>query len=391
MKGLGLYIHIPFCASKCKYCDFYSLPNTNETLREKYVEALMSHMEDYKIQAKDYVVTSIYFGGGTPSLLTEVQMKALMKKIRKCFRVSARCEISMEANPGCVDAKKLKSFRKSGINRISLGAQSFNDELLLSIGRIHKSEDIYSAVLDCAKAKIDNISLDLMFGLPGQTMDDVLNDIKCISQLNVAHVSLYGLKLEEGTPLWFSRNEIKFPSEDEERNMYFGASEYLKRLGYRQYEISNFSKKGRKCRHNLKYWNTDEYIGLGCGAHSYFGGKRYSFKKDIKLYIDSFDAEKKVSQSLVDEYIDIPPSARIAEYVMLRFRLCEGIDTTVFKKKFGRNFDDIYLDRIKPYLDSGHIVKTQRGYAFSPDGMYVSNYILSRVVDFDLVIPGSDS
>ncbi len=391
MKSLGLYIHIPFCISKCKYCDFYSLPQTDEQIREEYLKALCKHMDEYKTQARGYVVTSVYFGGGTPSLLTEAQLNTLMKKIKRSFRLSVKCEISLEANPGTVDLKKLKSFHRSGINRLSIGAQSFDDALLKMCGRVHTADNIYTCVADAKKAGFDNLSLDVMFGLPGQTKQSLLETLRCTNELNIPHVSLYGLKIEEGTPFWYARNTLMLPNEDAERDMYFAAADELRANGLRQYEISNFAKPGKQCKHNMRYWNCDEYIGFGPGAHSYFGGKRFSFKKDARLYIDSLDPNKRVNESLVDEYIDIPPSARIAEYVMLRFRLAEGIDCARFKKRFGREFDELYASRIRPYLSSGHIYRTAKGYAFTPEGMYVSNFILSRIVDFDLVIPGSDS
>ncbi len=391
MKGLGLYIHIPFCVSKCKYCDFYSVPQTDEEMREEYVKALCKHMDEYKTQTKGYLVTSVYFGGGTPSLLTQTQLGTLMKKIKKSFRLSARCEITIEVNPGTVDLKKLKSFYRSGVNRLSIGAQSFDDALLKMCGRVHTADDIYTCVADAKKAKFENISLDVMFGLPEQSKQSLLETLRCVHELNIPHVSLYGLKIEEGTPFWYARNTLTLPNEDVERDMYFSAVDELSSHGLKQYEISNFAVTGKQCKHNMRYWNCDEYIGFGPAAHSYFAGKRFSFKKDVKLYIDSFNPDKRVNETLVDEYIDIPPSARIAEYVMLRFRLSEGINCARFKKRFGRDFDELYANRIRPFLASGHIYRTARGYAFTPEGMYVSNYILSRIVDFDLVIPGSDS
>lgn len=389
MKTLGLYLHIPFCVSKCKYCDFYSLPSQSDAYKERYVTALCSHIEEYGIQAKGHIVNSIYFGGGTPSLLSENQLKLIMKKIKKSFVVSNNCEISLEVNPGTVDFLKLKSFKKIGINRLSIGVQSFDDNDLENSSRIHSSTDAFQAISDAQRAKFENISIDIMFGLPSQTLQSVVDNINTAIALDVHHISLYGLKIEPGTPFWFDRHSLPIPSEDEERSMYFTSVGLLNKAGFLQYEISNFSKKGHRCLHNLKYWNCEEYLGFGPGAHSYFGGKRFSFKKDIHLYIDSFDVQKDVKEKLLDEYIDIPYTARVSEYVMLRFRLASGINTETFKRKFGREFDEIYYDRIAPYIKSGHITKTNKGYAFTPEGMYVSNYILSRVVDFDLIIPGN--
>lgn len=391
MKGLGLYIHIPFCISKCNYCDFYSIGGADEEKKDRYISALIKHMQEYKIQTKNYIVSSVYIGGGTPSLLNEIQLKNVMKAVKKNFRLSSRCEISMEVNPGTVDEKKLKTMRKLGINRISIGVQSFDDGELAVCGRRHNTHDVFQCIGSARNAGFDNLSIDLIYGLPGQSREKLFDNIDTAVKLNVDHISLYGLKIEEGTPFWYSRHELDFPDEDAECDMYFGAVEFLKHAGYRQYEISNFAKRQKACKHNLRYWNCDEYIGFGPAAHSYFGGKRFSFKRDLNLYIDSFDETKKVNETLVDEYVDIPPQARIAEYVMLRFRLCEGVNLAKFKKRFGRSFESLYYEKMWPYINSGHIVKTKTGYAFTPQGMYVSNYILSRMIGEDLVIPGSNS
>ncbi len=391
MKGLGLYIHIPFCVSKCKYCDFYSVAAQDEEKKEKYVEALCKHMQEYKLQAKNYIVSSVYFGGGTPSLLSEKHLKTLMKAVKKNFRISQRCEVSIEVNPGTVDELKLKTMKKLGINRLSIGAQSFDEMELLGCGRIHTPQDIYNCVAAARSAKFDNISLDLIYGLPDQSKQSLFNSLDQAFRLNVEHISLYGLKIEEGTPFWYNRHNLNLPDEDSECDMYFEAVERLRHAGFRQYEISNFAKRGKACKHNLRYWNCDEYIGLGPAAHSYFGGKRFSFKRDFNLYLASFDESSKVSQTLLDEYVDIPPQARIAEYVMLRFRLFEGVNLVKFYKRFGRSFEELYYEKMRPYINSGHIIKNKTGYAFSLQGMYVSNYILSRIVGGDLIIPGSNS
>ncbi len=391
MKTLGLYLHIPFCISKCRYCDFYSIPEAARPVPDKYVDALCEHMHEYALQARDYAVTTIYIGGGTPSLLTADQMKKVIKKLKSSFHLSAKCEISMEMNPKTADYTKLRAFRKLGINRLSIGIQSFDDADLNICGRAHNAADAVSAFTSARKAKFENISFDLMYGIPGQTLQTVVNNINTAIRLEPEHISLYGLKVEEGTPFWFDRHELAFPDEETERSMYFTAVGLLEKAGYHQYEISNFARRGYSCRHNLKYWNCDEYLGFGPAAHSYFGGKRFSLKKDLNLYMDSFDPETSVDTPLVDEYIDIPYPSRVAEYVMLRFRLTAGISLEAFRKKFGRDFEEMYLEKLAPYLKSGHVIRTPKGYAFSPEGMYVSNYILARVVDFDLVIPGSQN
>ncbi len=389
MKTLGLYLHIPFCMQKCRYCDFYSLAGCSAADKDAYVQTLCAHMREYKLQAKNYTVMSVYLGGGTPSLLSADELKMLMRHVRASFRLHPDAEITMEANPGTVDEQKLKAFRRCGVNRISIGVQSFHDEDLSISGRIHTAKEGYEAIIAARKAGFDNISIDLMFGLPGQSLQTVTDNVNTAASLEVDHVSLYGLKIEEGTPFWFDRASLAFPDEETERTMYYTACGLLETYGYKQYEISNFAKTGKKCRHNLRYWNTEEYLGFGPAAHSYFGGKRFSFKRNLPLYLDSFDPEKTVSEPLIDEYIDIPYPSRVAEYVMLRMRLNAGVDCEAFYKRFGRRFDEIYAERLKPFIKSGHVVRTAKGYAFSPEGRYVSNYILARVVDFDLVVPGA--
>lgn len=387
MKKLGLYIHIPFCISKCQYCDFYSVP-TRTGVPDEYLEALYAQIAEYGLQSSGYAVDTVFLGGGTPSLLNEKQLNSLFKQIYRSFNVKKQAEVTMEANPGTVDKKKLKAAKGAGINRLSLGAQSFCSCDLTVCGRIHSVNDNLRAVTDARDAGFDNINLDIMYGLPNQTMAEVVQSLGTAFKLGVEHISFYGLKLEEGTPFYNMREQLSLPGEDAESEMYFVSRELMQQNGYYQYEISNFAKKDRFCRHNIKYWNCDEYLGIGPSAHSYFAGKRFSFKKDLKLYIESFSDKPGVSETIVDEMIDIPQSARVAEYVMLRFRLCDGIDCDQFYKLFGRDFDRLYYQKISPYISSGHILRTAKGYAFSPNGMYVSNYILSRIIDFDMNIPG---
>mgnify|MGYP004564137239 FL=1 len=389
-KNVGLYFHIPFCIRKCRYCDFYSVSGTDESFRDFYVRALILHIEEHKLQLAEYNVDTVYFGGGTPSLLTVSQISDIMKKIRSTFHVKRNCEVSMEVNPGTVNYEKLRSYRRAGVNRLSIGWQSISDKDLQVCGRVHTSRDNYLALDDAKRAGFKNISVDIMFGLPGQTVTSVLGSIDMAIKMGASHISLYGLKIEEGTPFDKLKNTLQLPDEDTEREMYFAGCEYMKSAGFIHYEISNFARPGFESRHNLKYWNCDEYIGFGASAHSFFGNKRFNYKNNADLYIRNF-TENYYGETIVDKCIDILPGAGMAEYVMLRFRLSEGIVSSEFKKRFGRTFESIYLAKITPFLKSGHMIRTGKGYALTEQGMYVSNYILSRIVDFDMVIPGSDS
>ncbi|MBR5308228.1 MAG: radical SAM family heme chaperone HemW [Clostridia bacterium] len=388
-KKLGLYIHIPFCMRKCLYCDFYSIPAANEQLKSLYLEALMLHFEEHSLQLAPYVIDSIYFGGGTPSLLTSQQISMLLRKIKKNFFVSPKCEITLETNPGTVDKAKISEFRKSGVNRLSIGCQSFYDSDLQTCGRIHNSADNIKAVDDAVNAGFKNINVDIMYGLPGQSLQNVLGSIERAVKLGATHISLYGLKVEEGTPFYAmqTQKKLELPDEDTESDMYFVSCNLLKNLGFKHYEISNFAKPGFESVHNLKYWNCDEYVGFGPSAHSFFSGKRFYYKNSTSLYIKNF-TENYDGQGIVDKCIDVQFGTQMAEYVMLRMRLGEGINCDEFKRRFGRTFESVYLTKMTPFLRSGHIVKTVDGYAFTEQGMYVSNYILSRMIDFDIVIPG---
>lgn len=388
-KKLGLYIHIPFCMKKCLYCDFYSIPAANEQLRKLYLDALMLHMDEHILQIEPYTVDSIYFGGGTPSLLSAEQITMLLKKIRKNFYVSNKCEITLETNPGTVDKAKLLAFRRAGINRLSVGCQSFYDKDLQVCGRVHSAHDNVKVLDEAQKAGFKNINVDIMYGLPNQSLHNVLASIERAVKLGATHISLYGLKVEEGTPFHVlqSQGRLPLPNEDDESDMYYVSCEMLRKYGFKHYEISNFAKPGYESVHNLKYWNCDEYIGFGPSAHSFFSGKRFYYKNSTSLYVKNF-TENYDGPGIVDKCIDVQFGTQMAEYVMLRMRLGEGINCDEFRRRFGRSFESVYLGKMSPYLRSGHIIKTKSGYAFTERGMYVSNYILARMIDFDIVIPG---
>ncbi len=388
-KKLGLYIHIPFCKKKCLYCDFYSIPAANEQLKKLYLEALMLHMDEHILQLEPYTIDSIYFGGGTPSLLSAEQITMLMKKIKKNFYVSNKCEITLETNPGTVDKAKLSAFRRAGINRLSIGCQSFYDKDLQVCGRVHSAHDNVKVLDEAVKAGFKNINVDIMFGLPNQSLQNVLSSIERAVKLGATHISLYGLKVEEGTPFYTleKQGRLPLPSEDDESDMYYVSCEMLRKYGFKHYEISNFARPGYESVHNLKYWNCDEYIGFGPSAHSFFSGKRFYYKNSTSLYVKNF-TENFDGPGIVDKCIDVQFGTQMAEYVMLRMRLGDGIHCDEFRRRFGRSFESVYLGKMSPYLRSGHIIKTKSGYAFTEHGMYVSNYILARMIDFDIVIPG---
>jgi len=351
-------------------------------------------MQEYSLTAKDKIIDSVFIGGGTPTCIDNDLFLQIIKNIKRFFNLSQNTEFTVEANPGTVGLKELKKLYKAGVNRLSLGLQSADDKELKILSRIHSYGDFLECYENAKSAGFTNISVDVMYGIPNQTMKSFYVTLKNVVLLKPFHISVYGLKIEPDT--LFHKNYDKLqqylPGENEEREMYLVGCDLLAKNGYNQYEISNFAKNGYECRHNLKYWTCSEYLGLGTGAHSYFSNCRFSFKKDIKEYIknmnydetklqriDIFDLDK---YNLFDEYAEIKPNERIGEYIMLGFRLKSGIDKNKFAKLFYMDFDNLYYNKIAPFIESGHIVRTNVGYAFSPEGMFVSNYILSKIVDF---------
>ncbi len=379
-KTLGIYVHIPFCISKCPYCDFYSA--TDSTLVSKYTEAVTVHTEDYIRSTSGYDVDTVYIGGGTPTSIPVSKLDRIIDCLYDNFNIRNDAEVTVEANPATVKASSLRRLRRTGVNRLSMGLQSANENELKALGRIHTFDDFADSFVDARKAGINNINVDLMYGIPHQTKDSLMESLKRVCEFEPEHISLYNLKIEDGTP--FSKVEKKsldLPSEDAEWEMYVSAIEYLTENGWAQYEISNFARAGKQCLHNLRYWNCEEYLGFGPGAHSYFGGRRFAYKRDTEAYIKSVDDPASVPDILSEDYA-INPSERLGEYVMLRMRLTEGIDTAAFATKFGVDFEKMFEKFLPLYVKNGFMTHKGRFYSFTAKGMYVSNYILSAMLDF---------
>lgn len=378
---LGLYFHIPFCLSKCAYCDFYSVVPKSEGVMDRYVAALTKHIEIYGKTCADYEPDTVFIGGGTPTALPEEQLLGLIRAIKKNFRLSKYAEFTVEANPATVTVKTLRKLRRAGVNRISMGLQSADNAELAALSRIHRREDFDAAFADVRAAKIWNVNVDVMYGTPGQTVESVMRTLEYVTSLCPEHISFYNLKIEQGTPFWNMRDKLQLPGEDVEYEMYMRAVAYLASRGYEQYEISNFARPGYRCRHNVKYWNCEEYLGLGAAAHSYFGGRRFSFCRDAARYIAGLeDPSSRIGITDSDE--EIRMKERIGEYVMLRMRLSEGVSGREFYRIFGKNFESLYGRFLAKYINGGFVVKRGDSYAFTPKGMFVSNYILSDILDF---------
>ncbi|MBE6600463.1 MAG: radical SAM family heme chaperone HemW [Ruminococcaceae bacterium] len=373
-KSLGIYLHIPFCIQKCAYCDFCSFPNTSAELREKYVDALCRDIEERARLCRDRICDTVYFGGGTPTLLTVLQFERIFSALRENFDISPDAEITVECNPKTADLGYFCDLRRLGVNRLSIGMQSAHDRELEALGRVHRSEDFFRAFADARRAGFDNISVDLMFGIPYQTEKSFKKTLEIVTELEPEHISAYGLIIEEGTPFFANREKLVLPGEDREYTMYTEAVGFLAHRGYKRYEISNFSKPERESRHNLKYWQRDEYVGLGVSAHSFLCEKRSFAPADINAYMRG-QFEKGCEE--------ISENDAMSEYVMLAMRTVRGVDLNVFYDRFGKDFDEMFADKLKPYRDGEFVVRKDGSCAFTDSGFYVSNEILSEILDFD--------
>ena len=365
--ALGLYIHIPFCKAKCAYCDFYSLAHSEEKM-DSYTAALLRHLEEVAPRAAGMQVDTVYFGGGTPSYLGTARLIRILQTVQRRYDVTRDAEITLEANPDSAgDWWALRRLRRAGFNRLSLGVQSTDDELLRRIGRVHTREQVQQAVTAARKAKLTNLSLDLIYGLPGQTMEDWQRTLADAVALGPEHLSCYGLKLEEGTPLWQQRQALTLPDDDAQADMYLYTVAALSEAGYGQYEISNFARAGRESRHNLKYWRMQEYAGFGPGAHSDFGGVRYGYVRDLDAYI--------AGRLVLAEAETDGTLARDFEYVMLSLRTAEGIDRRTFENRYRQRFEA--MERLfVQYEQAGLAQRTEGGWRLTPRGFLVSNSII---------------
>ena len=380
-EKLGIYLHIPFCRSKCGYCDFCSHPPANALEIERYLNALMLHMQDLSASAADYTVDTVYFGGGTPTLLTAKQLCMLLDCVRDSFALEKGAEITTEANPGTVDRHALRTLRKGGFNRISFGLQSADNAELRALGRIHTVEDLTRSYDDARSAGFENINLDLMYGIPAETRESFRRSLEFVRKLEPEHLSVYGLKIEEGTPFYAARDSLPLPDEETEYNMYFDAHRMLGEAGYEHYEISNFARPGFRSRHNLRYWLDEKYLGFGVAAHSYFNNQRYAYTADIDAYIREMEMPTDLA-SVLAECADIDVFTKETEYVMLRLRLFDGVSLADYRHTFGRDFLAKYGKKLERYIAGGFARAAVDRIALTPKGMYVSNCILSDLLEF---------
>ncbi len=370
MMNKGLYIHFPFCEKKCSYCDFYSV--VNGSLKELYIKALSFEIEKLNCLAID----TVYFGGGTPSLMNGIELKGVLDSIYKTLAVNPNAEITLEANPMSLSENgRLNEFRTAGINRLSLGVQSFSDTELKALGRGHCAKDALNTVNTAQKAGFDNISVDLMFAIPHQTVESFGKSLDTAIELGVQHISVYALSVEEKTVFGVKqkRGENLFlPSEEQETEMYFLACEKLGKAGYEHYEISNFALDRKRSRHNMKYWRGEEYIGIGAGAHSYLDGVRYSTPADIKAFCNGAKKENCYTNT---------PEDRAEEFVFLSLRLKDGLDTQVLKNIYGVNTSHSFEKEAAELMREGFCLFDGRILSLTEKGFFVSNTIIVKILE----------
>ena len=364
-EKLGLYIHIPFCKSKCAYCDFYS----GKACEKDYDEYVM-HLNDkikYWSKKTDKALTSVYIGGGTPSVLGTDRLCGILDCVKSCFLINDNAEITVEINPESGKDLDFYKLRESGVNRISVGMQSSDEKELKTLGRIHNTDDVKLTIGNAQSAGINNISLDLMLGIPYQTKESLKRSIDYCSSLGVTHISSYILKIEEGTPFYKNKSSIPFPDEDEQSELYLFAVEYMSSLGYEQYEISNFAKKGYESRHNTSYWTLDDYIGIGPSAHSFYKGKRFYYERDMQSFYQNIT-------------VDDGSGGDEEEFIMLSLRLKSGLGFEEYTKRFQKPVPDRIMRTADKYIKMDLMEFDDNRLFFTPKGFLVSNSIISELI-----------
>ena len=374
--NLALYFHIPYCKQKCPYCDFNSY---NNGINKDFVTALKEEIGIKSKNIDQYQIGSVFFGGGTPTTLSSFQITDILNFCFNKFSIKSDCEVSIEANPGTIDYQYLKLLRNKCFNRLSLGCQSFNDDLLKKIERIHNCDEIFQSVSAARKAGFKNISLDLMFGLPGQSFEIWEETLQSATQLKPTHLSVYNLTIEKETPFYdqLRKGILILPSEELQSKMYKRAVEYLSQAGYIHYEISNFSVKGYECRHNKVYWNNNEYVGFGPGAASYLNGTRSKNILSPEKYIETL-LEKKEIPLFEKETLDQKKS--MWETLMLGLRMVKGINLSDFEKRFGKTLDSEFGEKIRKLHNEHFLEYSDKKLKLTRKGILYSNEVFVELI-----------
>lgn len=370
---ISLYIHIPFCVRKCLYCDFPSFSGM-ESVFDDYVRMLCREIDETYSDYRGMEVKSIFVGGGTPSVLPPALLGRISDKIFSRFDVDSKAEITIETNPGTLDAKKLGEMKSMYFNRLSMGLQAWQDRLLKKLGRIHTADEFETNFLQARDAGFKNINVDIMFALPAQSLDDWQETLEKVMKLRPEHISAYSLIIEEGTPFFdmFDRGELKETDEETDRKMYYLAKEMLSDKGYKQYEISNFAKEGFECYHNKVYWRTEEYQGFGLGAHSYADGVRFHNTYDMKEYL------RGEGLRMDKEFLSLQEKQE--EFMFMGLRMNEGVSEAEFLRRFGESMDSVYGDEIKELISEELLVKKDGRLSLTDRGVDISNSVFEKFI-----------
>ncbi len=378
-KSIGIYIHIPFCISKCYYCDFNSFSNKS-SLVEAYFDALKKEIILNSERAVGYDVKTIFIGGGTPSSIDSQHIQGVLELCYKHYNLRSDAEISIESNPGTLSEFKLKAYKYIGINRLSIGLQAWQNKLLKSIGRIHSIEEFLNNFKLARDIGFNNINVDLIFSLPDQTLDDWHETLNNVIGLGPEHISCYSLKIEENTVFWekYNHGEIKDIDDQLDREMYYMAKRQLSQHGYNMYEISNFSKKSFECRHNLVYWNAENYLGFGAGAHSYFNEKRYNNVYSIEDYIENY---MKNEGKYIEEEALIDEAESMSEFIILGMRLTQGISTVEFKERYGIEIEDRFGEQFNKLIARGLVEYKDQRFMLTETGLDYANQVFMEFID----------
>lgn len=378
--NIGIYIHIPFCKSKCLYCDFFSVAD-GKKFEKKYVKALRNEIiKRISVNKNGYHVNTIYIGGGTPSYIDEKNIYEILETIKNCCEIDENVEITIEANPGTVSQEKMEAYKKMGINRLSIGLQEKNDKLLKEIGRIHTNAEYLKTIEYANKAGLNNINTDIIIGLPNQTIYDVENTLNQLISLNLTHISIYSLIVEEGTKLekLIDNGTLKLPDEEMERYMYWFAKRKLEENGYIHYEISNFSKIDYRSRHNVDCWNQKEYLGFGAGASSYNGIARYKNIEDLEKYIENMEKDNFAKNIVIEEIQN--REDKMKEYMLLGLRKINGININNFRKKFGTTPLYKYNKELTKLVREELILMDTNNIRLSKKGLNLANVVWEEFV-----------
>lgn len=383
MKTVGIYVHVPFCKQKCKYCDFISFQNC-ENYFDDYFECLKKEItekaNEINSENKKILIDTIYFGGGTPSIVCEKYIEEVLNKIYEYYNVSENAEITVEVNPGTVDKFKLEKYFEIGINRLSIGLQSTDDKLLKMLGRIHTYKEFENTYDLARKIGFKNINVDLMIGLPNQSLENVHDSLEKIVQKNPEHISVYSLIIEENTKMFdlIEKGELELPDEDVERKMYWSVKKFLEENGYNHYEISNFSKLGFESKHNANCWNQHEYLGFGTAAHSYFNNIRYSNIVNLRQYIENWKNEQSVYNIVFHEHQN--KDDMMKEFMMLGLRKIDGVKISEFKEKFVDNPIFVFRNQLNKLVKEGLIEVLENNIRLSDKGLDLANEVWMEFV-----------